>query len=141
VNSLNALFLSASVALCQPAHLLDARLGRRQLLPQRGAFTPSGLAKIFGDDAGVISRHWPAEWLTAVSRRGESLPAAAADFPDRVHLGNGAQHAIGTVPRFPGMWRIRYTDGTLSDMVNLASVSIAPPLLAGRGTDWGERGR
>jgi hypothetical protein len=34
------------------AHLLDARLGRRQLLPQRGNFTPSGLAKIFGDDCG-----------------------------------------------------------------------------------------
>ena len=53
-----------------PAHLLDARLARRQLLPQRGNFTPSGLAKIFGDDAGVVSRHWPAEWLTAVSRQG-----------------------------------------------------------------------
>jgi hypothetical protein len=24
------------------------------------AFVPPGLAKIFGDDAGVISRHWPA---------------------------------------------------------------------------------
>jgi hypothetical protein len=32
-----------------PTHLLDARLGRRQLLPQRGNFTPSGLAKIFGE--------------------------------------------------------------------------------------------
>ena len=28
------------------------------------------LAKIFGDDAGVVSRHWPAELLTAVSRQG-----------------------------------------------------------------------
>src|SRR6202158_6131134 len=62
-----------------PAHLLDARLGRRQFLPQRGNFTPSGLAKIFGDDAGVVSRHWPAEW--AVSRQGESLPAAADTSP------------------------------------------------------------
>jgi hypothetical protein len=53
-----------------PAHLLDARLGRRQFLPQRGNFTPSGLAKIFGDYAGIVSRHWPAEWLMAVSRRG-----------------------------------------------------------------------
>jgi hypothetical protein len=53
-----------------PPHLLDARLRRRQLLPQRGNFTPSGLAKIFGDDAGVDSRHWPADWLTAVSRQG-----------------------------------------------------------------------
>jgi hypothetical protein len=53
-----------------PAHLLDARLGRRQFLPQRGNFTPSGLAKIFGDYAGIVSRHWPAEWLMAVSRQG-----------------------------------------------------------------------
>jgi hypothetical protein len=28
------------------------------------AFTPSGLAKIFGDDAGVLSRHW----LTGLDR-------------------------------------------------------------------------
>jgi hypothetical protein len=53
-----------------PAHFPDARLGRRQLLPQRGNFTPSGLAKIFGDDACIVWRHWPAEWLAAVSRQG-----------------------------------------------------------------------
>jgi len=64
-----------------PAHLLDARPGRRQLLPQRNNFTPAGLAKIFGDNAGVVSRHGPAEWLTAVSRQGESLPAAADTSP------------------------------------------------------------
>ena len=62
-----------------PAHLLDARLGRRQLLPQRGNFTPSGLAKIFGDDAGVVSRHWPAEWLTAVS-----IPLKLEQYPERL---------------------------------------------------------
>ena len=60
-----------------PAHLLDARLGRRQFLPQRGNFTPSGLAKIFCDDAGIVWRHWPAEWLGRSAARVSPLPAAA----------------------------------------------------------------
>jgi hypothetical protein len=49
--------------------------------------------------AGVVSRHWPAEWLTAVSRQGESLPAAADTSR---FLGNRVQqrqYIVGTAAR------------------------------------------
>jgi sRNA-binding protein len=64
------------------------------------AFTPSGFAKIFSDNSGVPSRHWPAR---------EKWPLA---FPER----DARPLALGTVGQVAEAmgWSIPYTIGVLT---------------------------
>jgi hypothetical protein len=52
-----------------------------------------------------------------------------------LHYGSASRPIVEVVPhsRWPNMWRVRSTDGSLSDMVNLARAKDAAIAIAERG--------
>lgn len=66
------------------------------------------------------------------------IPGAGSEpdlFEPTLHYGNSRVPLARVVPddRYPGMWRIAWPDGRLSDMVNLARAKDAAAAIAERG--------